>query len=230
MPFAASPHVVNRTPTSELWLAEFTDLDGNQLALMSEVARGGSCSFDRPNRSHSNLGRDAEMARNRNVKVPVVAAIAFGFLAIVPLVAVAETANDVVGTWVLVSSVTERDGAKTEQFGAGAKGMLVLDAAGHFMLTIIGPDLPRFASNNRAGGTADENKAVVSKSIAMIGTYSVSAADRTLTFRVQSATFPNWNGSEQKRLLSSAGGDELKYVTPTASSGGVGTVTWKRVK
>jgi methylmalonyl-CoA/ethylmalonyl-CoA epimerase len=38
--FVASPHIVNRTPKSELWLAEFTDPDGNQLALMSEVAVG----------------------------------------------------------------------------------------------------------------------------------------------------------------------------------------------
>lgn len=36
--FVANPHLVNRTPKSELWLAEFTDPDGNQLALMSEVA------------------------------------------------------------------------------------------------------------------------------------------------------------------------------------------------
>jgi methylmalonyl-CoA/ethylmalonyl-CoA epimerase len=40
--FAAAPHVVNRTPKSELWLAEFNDPDGNQLALMSEVAVGGA--------------------------------------------------------------------------------------------------------------------------------------------------------------------------------------------
>ena len=40
--FTAAPHVVNRTPKSELWLAEFTDPDGNQLALMSEVALGGA--------------------------------------------------------------------------------------------------------------------------------------------------------------------------------------------
>jgi len=38
--FVANPHIVNRTPKSELWLAEFTDPDGNQLALMSEVAVG----------------------------------------------------------------------------------------------------------------------------------------------------------------------------------------------
>jgi methylmalonyl-CoA/ethylmalonyl-CoA epimerase len=35
--FKAEPHLVNRTPQSELWLAEFTDPDGNQLALMSDV-------------------------------------------------------------------------------------------------------------------------------------------------------------------------------------------------
>ena len=39
--FSAEPHVVHRTPKSELWLAEFTDPDGNQLALMSEVATDG---------------------------------------------------------------------------------------------------------------------------------------------------------------------------------------------
>jgi predicted enzyme related to lactoylglutathione lyase len=35
--FMAAPHIVNRTPKSELWLSEFTDPDGNQLALMSEI-------------------------------------------------------------------------------------------------------------------------------------------------------------------------------------------------
>jgi len=34
--FTAEPHVVHRTPAFELWLAEFKDPDGNQLALMSQ--------------------------------------------------------------------------------------------------------------------------------------------------------------------------------------------------
>ena len=34
--FVAEPHVVHRAPSYELWLAEFTDPDGNSLALMSE--------------------------------------------------------------------------------------------------------------------------------------------------------------------------------------------------
>ncbi len=34
--FRAAPHRVHRTEKSELWLAEFTDPDGNPLALMAE--------------------------------------------------------------------------------------------------------------------------------------------------------------------------------------------------
>src|SRR5262245_42372355 len=37
--FGAGPHIVHRTATTELWLTEFRDPDGNQLALMSEAAK-----------------------------------------------------------------------------------------------------------------------------------------------------------------------------------------------
>jgi hypothetical protein len=36
--FSGEPHVVHRTASYELWLAEFKDPDGNQLALMAETA------------------------------------------------------------------------------------------------------------------------------------------------------------------------------------------------
>lgn len=36
--FKEQPHPVNRTPQSELWLAEFADPDGNQLALLCDKA------------------------------------------------------------------------------------------------------------------------------------------------------------------------------------------------
>ena len=170
------------------------------------------------------------MVRRRLLAFSLGAALTSGASLLGWTQAAAQSPNDVVGTWTLVSSVTEKDGARTDQFGAGARGTLMLDAGGRFMLTIIGPDLPKFASNNRAGGSPEENKAVVSRSIAMIGTYSVDSAGRTLTFKVDSATFPNWNGTEQTRLLSSDSADELKYITPTASSGGVGTVTWRRAR
>ena len=40
--FKAPPHVVSRSVQGEVWLAEFMDPDGNQLALMSEVANSNA--------------------------------------------------------------------------------------------------------------------------------------------------------------------------------------------
>ena len=37
--FTAAPHLVHRAATYDLWLGEFRDPDGNQLALMSEVPK-----------------------------------------------------------------------------------------------------------------------------------------------------------------------------------------------
>ena len=136
--------------------------------------------------------------------------------------------KDIEGGWILVSSINEVDGQKTDQFGPHPNGMLVLGSDGRFMLTIIGAGLPKFASNNRANGTPEENKAVVSRSIAMIGTYVVDAEASTLTLRTENATFPNWDGTEQRRLIVTLNADELKYVTPNTSGGVVGTVIWKR--
>lgn len=168
--------------------------------------------------------------RGKTISAVILIALAFQALTLRSADAQARSESDLVGTWTLVSSITERSGSRTEQFGPGAKGMLSFDGRGQFMLTIIGPDLPRFASNNRADGTPEENKAVIGRSIAMIGTYVVDPDAKTLTFKVETATFPNWNATEQRRNLVAVSREELKYVTPTASSGGIGTVTWKRVQ
>jgi hypothetical protein len=166
---------------------------------------------------------------NRMSKLAVAAASILLGGALSALDAFAQSANNVVGTWSLVSAISEQDGKKSDTFGPGAKGMLSLDAGGRYMIAIIGADLPKFASNNRATGTADENKAVVGKSIAHFGTYSINEADKTITFKMESVTFPNWNGTEQKRSLT-VSGDELKYLVPAASAGGTATVIWKRAK
>jgi Lipocalin-like domain len=142
--------------------------------------------------------------------------------------AIAETAKDFVGTWTLVSATTEQGGNKSDTFGPNAKGVLVFDNNGRYVITFIGSNLPKFASNNRAAGTAEENKAVVVGSLAHFGTYTVNEADKGFTFHVENATFPNWDNTELKRPFVMTG-DELKY-TATASAGGTATVIWKRAK
>ena len=146
-----------------------------------------------------------------------------------PAAAIAETAKDFVGTWTLVSSITEQAGNKSDTFGPSAKGVLVYDANGRYVIIFIGANLPKFASNNRTTGTADENKAIVGGSLAHFGTYVVNEADKSFTFRVASATFPNWDNTDQKRPFVITG-DQLKYTTPSGSAGGSISLTWERAK
>jgi hypothetical protein len=88
--------------------------------------------------------------------------------------AVAQTAaNDLVGTWTLVSITIERDGTKTDYYGPNPQGQLMYDSNGRISLIITRSDLPKFASNNREAGTPEENKAIVQGSLAYFGTYMV---------------------------------------------------------
>ena len=141
----------------------------------------------------------------------------------------AQTAKDFAGTWTLVSVVTEQDGKKTDTFGPNPKGILVVDANGRYVIAFARADLPKVASNNRTTATPEENKAIVGGSITHFGTLSVNAADKTMTFKIETATFPNWDGTEQTRAFTITG-DELTYTVPAASSSGTATAVWKRVK
>jgi hypothetical protein len=73
----------------------------------------------------------------------------------------AQTAKDFVGAWIAVSNVAEQGGVKSEPYGATPQGMLIFEADGRYGLILSRKDVPKFASNSRTNGTADENKAVV---------------------------------------------------------------------
>jgi hypothetical protein len=139
----------------------------------------------------------------------------------------AQTIKDLAGTWTIVSGVTEQGGNKTDTFGPNPKGILMVDANGRYVLTIVRAGLPKVASNNRTTATPEENKAIVGGSITHFGTLSVE--DKTITFKIETSSFPNWDGLEQKRPFTITG-DELQYMVPAQSGGGTGTVVWKRAK
>jgi len=141
----------------------------------------------------------------------------------------AQTVKDLAGTWTLVSSVTEQGGTKTDTYGPHPKGILMVDANGRYVITFARADLPKVASNNRTTATPEENKAIVGGSLTHFGTIAVNAADKTITFKIETATFPNWDGTEQKRPFTLTG-DELQWTVPAASGGGTGTTVWKRAK
>jgi hypothetical protein len=89
-------------------------------------------------------------------------------------------------------------------------------------------DRAKYAVNDRMQGTADENKATAQGTITYFGTYTVSEPDRMISIDVVGSSFPNWNGTNQKRIFT-VSGDELKLTNPVASTGGGSTeVVWKR--
>jgi hypothetical protein len=137
-----------------------------------------------------------------------------------------------VGTWTLVSiHYVHPDGSKVDPFGPDAKGMLVFDGTGRFGTQIMAADRPKFASNNRMLGTPEENKATTQGVVAYFGTYSVSEADRILTLHIERSSFPNWNGTDQKRSFSFAE-DELQYTaaSSTANPAEAAQLLWKRAR
>jgi len=140
----------------------------------------------------------------------------------------AQTARDIVGTWTLVSSVVQQGGTKIDTFGPNPNGTLVFGSDGHYALIFLRRDLPKVASNNRTSETPDESRAIAQGSVAHFGTYTVAEADKALVLHVESSTFPNWDGAEQRRAFSLSG-DELTYTSP-GSTGVATQVTMRRVK
>lgn len=140
------------------------------------------------------------------------------------------TGKEVVGTWTLVSATTMRDGKKEDFFGPSPQGRVVFDEQGNYTLVMVRSDLPKFASDSRSKGSADENAAVVQGSIAHFGQYSYDEKEQTYTLHIKSCTFPNWNGASQTRRLT-VNGDDLHWVNAVASTGaGTLELTLKRLK
>jgi hypothetical protein len=138
--------------------------------------------------------------------------------------------DQLIGTWTFVSSTGKlTDGSPT--WGTNPMGTLIFTENGRFSVQIMRSDRAKFASNNRMKGTPEEIKAMVEGTISYFGTYTVDEAGKILTYKIEGASFPNWNGTDQKRPIVSLTSDELKYSNPAPSIGGPTTeLTWKRAK
>jgi hypothetical protein len=160
-------------------------------------------------------------------------AIAIFGLALLPGSAVSQqnSAKDqLVGAWSLVSIEFVRpDGSRSSTFGANPKGIAFFDGDGNYIITVMRSDRPKYANNNFAEGTAEENKATAQGTITYFGTYSVNEADRTIAIYIEGSSFPNWNDADQKRIFVIAG-DQLNLISPAASGAGTAEVVWRRAK
>ena len=133
----------------------------------------------------------------------------------------APSLNDrLVGTWTLVAAeVTAPDGKKTFPFGEAPKGILIFTPDGRFAQIHVANEVPRIASNNRMTGTADEYAAIMRGSLAVFGSYAVDDDKKTVTYRIESSTFPNWAGEAQTRVIDTLTADEFRNTNPNVAGG-----------
>ena len=137
--------------------------------------------------------------------------------------------DQLVGTWTFVSSTSQRDdGSNT--WGPGARGQLIFTSNGRFSFQLMRSDRPRYKSNTRMRGSIIENQATSRGTLSYFGTYTIAESDRTLTYNIESSSFPNFDGTAQKRIITIAG-DDLRYQNPAPARGTTPTVVvWKRLK
>jgi hypothetical protein len=165
---------------------------------------------------------------------PTVFGLAVTLLALplLPTSAHAQSIKDqIVGAWTFVSAVdVHPDGRKDDRWGSNPKGVFIFDKSGRYAQFITRSDLPKVAGGRADKGTADENKAILSGLVASFGSYTINEADKTVLTKVEGGSYPNLIGVEQKRVILSLTGDELKYTNPTTSTGTRAEATWKRTK
>jgi hypothetical protein len=137
------------------------------------------------------------------------------------------------GSWTLavVDNILP-DGTRIHLYGDNPQGILVFDKGGRYTLQIMSSDRVKFASGDKAKGTEQEYKTAMTGINTHFGKYTVDEASQTITFNIEHASYPNWEGVVQKRPYSISA-TEFKYAVPApttgANAGATGEVVWKKL-
>jgi hypothetical protein len=138
--------------------------------------------------------------------------------------------SELTGVWTLVAAdVIHPDGSRTHDYGDNPKGLLLIAEDGHYSLQIYNADRPKFASGDKFKGTAAEYSAAVLGASNHFGTISVDPSAHTFTLSIESSSYPNQEGTQQKRayMLKDA---ELTYRVPARPDGTVPLSIWRRLR
>jgi hypothetical protein len=138
--------------------------------------------------------------------------------------------EQLVGTWIYVSSTAKRDDGSYEQ-RPSLQGAVTYTADGRFHFISTLADAPKYASGVRERPTPDEAMATASSALAYTGTYTVDEGTRTIHANIETSTFPNFVGApNQRRIVTSITADEMKFTNPRTPAGLTLEIVWKRAK
>ncbi|MEN2401384.1 lipocalin-like domain-containing protein [Flavobacterium sp. MC2016-06] len=136
------------------------------------------------------------------------------------------------GSWKLISVENiNADGTKTFPYGTDPKGILFFDGNENYAIQIYKKERTKIISGDKNNCTPEENASIVQGSNSHFGQYEIDETTKTITFKIKTASFPNWENTEQKRSYT-YNNDELKYVVANTTQGGksvTAVVIWKKL-
>lgn len=140
------------------------------------------------------------------------------------------TAASLAGTWTLTAADDlQSDGSRVHAYGSNPQGILVFGADGRYTIQIFREDRMKFASGDKRHGTPDEYKDASVGMSCHFGHYTVDSTKGTITFKIERASFPNWDGATQTRPFTLKG-DDLEWRVPATPDGKVPISAWRRVR
>ena len=125
------------------------------------------------------------------------------------------------GTWMLTAGTEQHpDGKKVTPW---SEGRLMLDANGNLAFFLIGRDRPK---------TGNDPRVPVGPAVAYYGTYSVNEAEKSLTWKIERALWPGFDGGERKQSVALTGDTMTTTGSPVQTPQGaiIPINEWKRVK
>ena len=139
--------------------------------------------------------------------------------------------NNVAGTWNLISGYLDNHGTHMDILGQHPAGMLVFTEDLHFIVIVHNPDIPKFASGDRANATPEEYKTAVTNSLGVYGTYTVDETGDFGEEHVLGSTFQNMNGHTRGKNEISVKVEGNRLMEFQKIADGIGVhLDWERAK
>lgn len=135
--------------------------------------------------------------------------------------------EELADTWTLeAADLIKTDGSVVRDYGDAPKGRLIIDSGGRYSLQIFKSERVKFGSADKSAGTETEFRSAVLGSSTHYGQLRLEAGK--LQFHIEGASFPNWEGTVQKREYEVKDG-RLRYLVPARPDGNVPVSVWRRL-
>lgn len=133
------------------------------------------------------------------------------------------------GVWELVAVKSiSADSVVAYPYGENPVGNMILTETGDYSIEIYRSGRSKIASGNKTTATPEENTMMVQGSNAHYGKFSIDKANAVVTFNVEHAFFPNWEGVSLKQQYV-LNGNLVTFSSKTSTFGAsTAVVVWRK--